>query len=413
MKFDTIIIGGGLSGLTCGINLAQKGKKCAIISSGQSALHFFSGSLDLLNNVNGEEVKKSFEAMHKLPESHPYKRIGIDNVERLEKGVKPFFQKVGITFNGEGNKNHFVISPIGKLKQTWLTLDDFDVFETKEAFKLGKTIIVNITGFLDFHTDFIAGALKEKGIETQIKTFGMTAFDRIRQNPSEMRSTNIAKLLENDAVLDEFAQKCNTLSDGFDHILLPSIFGLVDKKAVNKIKEKVNKSVSIIPVIPPSVPGIRCQMALKSEFERLGGTFLMGDNVLNGDIENGKLTAVFTEKHAEMEMRADDFVLASGSFYGKGLIATKDCVVEPILNADVDADHNRGEWFDKKVFNEQPFMRYGVKTDTDFKVVKNGKPLKNVYATGSVLSGADSLKDGSGAGIAILSSMFVVEKILK
>ena len=40
MKFDYIIIGGGLCGLSAGIRLAEQGKKTAVVSSGQSALHF-------------------------------------------------------------------------------------------------------------------------------------------------------------------------------------------------------------------------------------------------------------------------------------------------------------------------------------------------------------------------------------
>ena len=78
MKFDTVIIGGGLSGLACGIRLQKKGVKCAIISAGQSALHFSSGSFELLNRLpDGTAVENPVEAVAKLEASHPYKKSEI------------------------------------------------------------------------------------------------------------------------------------------------------------------------------------------------------------------------------------------------------------------------------------------------------------------------------------------------
>lgn len=77
MRYDTIIIGGGLSGLTCGIALAKGGQRVAVIGAGQSTLHFNSGSISLLGyDAEGNTVASPLEAMEQLPASHPYHRVG-------------------------------------------------------------------------------------------------------------------------------------------------------------------------------------------------------------------------------------------------------------------------------------------------------------------------------------------------
>ena len=76
MKFDDIIIGGGLSGLTAAISLSQAGHDVAVVSAGQSTLHFSGGSLDLLGcDSNGNAVENPLEAIAAVSDSHPYKKV--------------------------------------------------------------------------------------------------------------------------------------------------------------------------------------------------------------------------------------------------------------------------------------------------------------------------------------------------
>ena len=57
MKYDVVIIGGGLSALTAGITLASNGKRVCMVAAGQNSLHFSSGSFDFLGyDADGNAV---------------------------------------------------------------------------------------------------------------------------------------------------------------------------------------------------------------------------------------------------------------------------------------------------------------------------------------------------------------------
>ena len=90
MKFDTIIIGGGLSGLTCGIALAQQKQRVAIINAGQSTLHFNSGSLELLGyDENGDLVDAPLKAIPLLSNMHPFHKLNAIDCLAKEAVQKP------------------------------------------------------------------------------------------------------------------------------------------------------------------------------------------------------------------------------------------------------------------------------------------------------------------------------------
>ena len=413
MKFDNVIIGGGLSGLTCAIRLSEMGQKCAVVSSGQSAIHFFSGSFDLLSYSGTDEVHDPLAAIKRLPAEHPYQRMGLDNVARIAGQVPDFLQRIGLQVQGECKQNHYVLTPMGKLKPTWLTLVDFSTFEANKSLPWQKVVILNFSGFLDFHTMFLKDGLQSLGVSAPIKNFAMKEFEAIRRNPSEMRSTNIAKVFDKGDAIDEFVEMVERLSEGFEVVMLPAVFGLFNQSIVQEIKAKIGKEIVLIPVVPPSTPGIRSQILLKKRFQSLGGVYFLGDNVNSGDIKDGVLQKISTTNHKDIGLEANNFILATGNFYSKGLVASPSRIYEPIFGLDIDADADKAQWSDDRFFNDQPFMRYGVKTDEHFRAMIDGEVVKNLYVAGSILAGANALKEGSGAGISMLTSLHVVEQIVK
>ena len=406
MKFDTIIIGGGLCGLVAGIELSRKGQKCLIVSSGQSALHFFSGSFELCSLADDP-----FDAISSMDEAHPYSKMGIERVKRGSEMVKALFKEVGITLKGVKASNHWRITPLGGLKRSWLTMDEYATLPSGGQVPWKKVSILNIDGFLDFHPSYIAAGLEDMGVETIIKSVSMPELEHLRLNPTEMRSTNIAKTLTDDLV-GTLAARINEFAKDADAVLMPAVIGLTGCADVVRLKEKVDRPLYFIATLPPSVPGIRMQLMLKRHFQKLGGTYMLGDSVTAGEFEDNRLVSVTTQNHGEVRFEADNFILASGSFFSKGLVADIDGVREPIFGLDTDSVADRPGWYRKNMFEAQPYMNFGVSTGRDFKTSRNGVPVDNLYAAGSVLSGFNALKEGSGAGVSILTALHVSSLIL-
>ena len=223
MRYDVVIIGGGLSGLTCGIRLQEAGKNCAIISAGQSALHFSSGAFDFLNKLpDGTRVMHPLDAIKRLGGNHPYQKIGEEKIREYVADVQDWFGKSGIVLHGDVEKNHYCLSPIGIIKSAWLSFDDFEPLETADAFPYKRVAVANFAGFIDFYPRFIADALAEKGVECRIEILNIPAVEKLRTNPTEMRSANIARVFDSEAQLENVLTLINDLSEEVDAVILPA-----------------------------------------------------------------------------------------------------------------------------------------------------------------------------------------------
>lgn len=412
MKYDIIIIGGGLSGLTAGITLAQAGRRVCIVSAGQSSLHFHSGSFDLLGyDVEGKPVTRPLEAIGQLGAEHPYAKIGFERIARLADEAETLLNEAGVKVKGDNKKNHYRFSPLGRRIPAWLTTEGYAVCEEADTLPWKRVEILNVQGFLDFPTEFISAGLKKQGVVCQVKSFTTDELRHARESPTEMRATNIAKVLADRENLRKVADCINAVSGEGDVLLLPAVLGFSDGKSLDELKTMVEKPIAYLPTLPPSVSGVRTAILLKRLFARLGGTLLVGDKANGGVFKDGRLVSVTTEHLPDETLYADQFILASGSFMSHGLESNYQRVFEPVFGLDVDAAGKRAEWTKEDAFDAQPYMEYGVRTDRDFHAIKDGQTVGNLFAVGSVLSGHNPVRLLDGTGVSLLTALQVARTI--
>lgn len=488
MKFDVILIGGGLSSLVCGIRLQKAGRRCLMVSAGQNALHFSSGAFGLLGSLpDGTAVQYPLEAIPSLPAGHPYAKIGVGKIAEYAAMAPGFFESCGVhlvaaaaaaaaapaapaaadpgapdaagvpvpasagpgaaaaaadpgaadaagvavpTSAGPGAapavadpvlrsvRNGFRFTATGTMKPAWLAMSEVAFFPTEEALRdsdgapVESALIVNFAGFLDFNARFIAEGLEKNGIRCRLETVRIDDVERLRKNPSEMRSVNIARVMTREQNWKGFAHQVKELMKGEDMVVLPEVFGLGGELIPQWLSEMIPAKVTYVGTMPPSVCGIRTQMRLKEAFESAGGTFLLGDEVLDPEVEDGRVLCVRTSNLGSMRLVADSYVLASGNLFGNGLTAAPGEFREPVFGLDVDYPSDRSDWYDPDFFAKQNYIGVGVKTDGAFHPYIAGRVVENLYVAGSEVGGCNSLAEGSGAGVAIMTAFKVADGIL-
>lgn len=392
MRYDTVIIGGGLSALVCGIELARGGKKVALVAKGHSTLHFWSGSFSLLN---GEKSS--------LAEDHPYSKV--DDAQFLEDAhtAIEILSVAGISTVGSVDEGHRYITPTGGAKSCFATIEGMLTLEEAKTFK--SVTLLGIEGFLDFYPDFIAQTLKDLGVETTLDHFSLPETVIRRANPTEMRSVAVARALdkeENIRALASIISRCTT-----ETVILPAVLGFERSDVWERLETLSGKTIRTVATMPPSVEGIKTERALRRVFTNFGGTILSGHTVECGNIVDNCVQSITTSKC--VILTADNFVLATGSFIGGGLTSDRDCIGESIFGVDTLQNTER---VSRELFEQQPFMGLGVVTDNDFRTLLSGEVVDNLYACGAVLGGFNPVKEGSGAGVSMITAIEVAKRIL-
>jgi glycerol-3-phosphate dehydrogenase subunit B len=385
MTYDVVIIGGGLAGLTCALRTLQKGKRCAVITGEGNMLSFSSGSLDLLNALPDgtlvSEPLKAIDTLRQQSQTHPYAKMGVKSCIEKVAQVEVMINELGCKMQGNSLKNHYRTTPVGLAKPTWLSFDGMLTTETPDKLPFNSVQIFYPMGFLDFYPRFIAEEWAKKGVQVEIVPFFMSKMMQIER---------IARIIN----------KNNTA----EAVILPTCI-----QQFHKLQELVNRPAYMLATMPPSTPGLNFEKILRQKIVELGGYIFTEDKAVKAEWENNRIKTVYSQKMGSEPFISEKVVLATGGFAGRGLKATQTNIVEPLFDLDVKQGDNRENRVNTQVLQKQPYMYFGVKTDNDFRAIKNGNVVNNLYVVGAGLEGFNPMEEGCGAGVSVLTGFYVGE----
>jgi glycerol-3-phosphate dehydrogenase subunit B len=392
IEYDVIIIGAGVAGLTSGAYLAGRGLKVALVTTGEPTACLSTGGIDVCSRNDNP-----LAGIKELPSEHPYHLIPEKMIRESLDDFQTAMKEMNMPYAGHPEKNRSILSALGTSKTSCL------VPTTMEAAPQGtdeSILIITFKGLKDFYPGYIISRRKN------------TRFSEYDAGVSSTMS--IASYFEDKNSFEKFLLWLEKIKTEKSKLAFPAVCGLESAaEIVNTIAAGTGKPVFEIPTIPPSMPGRRLFNALKGFFRKKGGEIYWNWPV-TGIEKGGKLIEAVTTHSAGRpnSLNARSFILATGSFVGGGLTATRNGIMENVFHLPVHTPGPRDTWFDNNYFSlNHGIGKAGIVADASLRPADS--PWKNIFVCGGILANAEILKSGCGHGLALATARVAAQSCLE
>ena len=420
-RADVLVVGAGLAGLTAAIGLADAGAAVEVVARGHAATHWTSGGFDIAAPSGSATSSEGIDHLARR-RGHPY--------AFLRRQVPGALDWLRHTLAGEGldyagaidDPLRAVPSAIGGTRRA-------AILPTAQAAALApwqageRLVVCGPAGFKDFWPDAIVASLRRAAVWA-----GGDASDNrparidavLVELPGlaglrNLNALDLARLFDDPRWRgDAFEQMARAIERAGAHrgagrIAFPAVLGLQDHAAAFDDASRVlPQALFEVPLVSPSIPGLRLYNALRAALRRRGGRMVIGEPVASVAVEGQRVRSVsMTAAVRERVIRTNGLVLATGGIAGGGLVGLADGrLVEPILDLPVEAPPPE-QWLADDAFDPagHPLEAAGIRTDGEMRPVDaSGRVvLENVVVVGSTLAGQHYLSERCGDGVAIAS----------
>jgi len=291
-RFDVVVVGAGLAGLTAACAAARQGLRTASVATGPGSFALKPGW------ISAQEMRELATAP-----------------ERGE--VIAFFREMahlaGCPFEGDCDTTRYLPTIFGDFQSVALAPAMLWNGVPRDG---ALTAIAGIRGLSSFDENFVAERLNE-----QVRRIGFSCAYTARQivPPGDFRTPvsvlHVAKRFDSDpGFRTEMAAVLRQTAAGCDSILVPGVFGIRSGADwFSGFESEVGCLVGEIPTLPPSIPGLRLFHCLESYLRKLGVEIFWGFPVerVQADGGSGIDLSVASPGHATI-LHGNSVVLAAG-----------------------------------------------------------------------------------------------------
>lgn len=407
-----------MAGMAAALFAARQG-----ISTVQAGLTgetlYASGLIDLYGVAHGshrdliDDPWKGLEALkHNHPE-HPFSKVTHDQIRWGMTELTEFLAAAGHPYEGYPHKNARLITPVGTIKRT------FRVPATmwggvKALEEKASCLIVDIQGLRGFSAIQIVNTLKPAWPGLRAASIDVASETRLGPKYAE----HLARGLHLESARLELADAIRPHLGPSKVVGLPAILGIHDTETIRQdLKRMLGVPVFEIPTMPPAIAGTRLKEAFDIHMPQLGVQTFYHHMVHRIDRrEDGRFMLDVGRTGPETTVIADNVLLATGRFLGKGLVARREGIREALLNLPVRQPENRSCWHRESFLdpNGHAINLAGIEVDGLFRPLNTmGLPIyDNLYAAGSILAHQDWIRTKSGTGLAVATAYGAIQAMV-